>query len=50
MEAFFELNPEAGAGQAARKQALETVANRIKWLTRNEQIVKTWLDTEIPSL
>ncbi|XP_017104426.2 glutamyl aminopeptidase isoform X2 [Drosophila bipectinata] len=43
MEQFFAKYPEAGAGTAARQQALETVKANIKWLTLNKESVGTWL-------
>uniref|UniRef100_A0A6M2E291 Aminopeptidase n=1 Tax=Xenopsylla cheopis TaxID=163159 RepID=A0A6M2E291_XENCH len=44
MNEFFAKFPEAGAGAAARKQALETVANNIKWLEVNKASVADWLN------
>lgn len=41
--AFFNKNPEAGAGTAARKQALETVKFNVNWLKSNFEEVNTWL-------
>lgn len=43
MEQFFAKYPEAGAGTAARQQALETVKANIKWLALNKESVGTWL-------
>lgn len=43
MEAFFAKYPEAGAGTAARKQALETVKFNIKWLQQNKAKIAQWL-------
>uniref|UniRef100_A0A034VK36 glutamyl aminopeptidase n=1 Tax=Bactrocera dorsalis TaxID=27457 RepID=A0A034VK36_BACDO len=43
MEAFFAKYPEAGAGTAARKQALETVKFNIKWLQQNKAQITQWL-------
>ncbi|SPP87880.1 glutamyl aminopeptidase isoform X2 [Drosophila guanche] len=43
MQHFFEKYPEAGAGTAARQQALETVKANIKWLSLNKQQVGEWL-------
>nr|CAD7433373.1 unnamed protein product [Timema monikensis] len=43
METFFSLYPEAGAGTTARKQALEKVANNIKWLEQHRTTIDTWL-------
>nr|CAD7266750.1 unnamed protein product [Timema shepardi] len=43
METFFSLYPEAGAGTTARKQALEKVANNIKWLEKHRTTIDTWL-------
>ncbi|XP_026475406.1 glutamyl aminopeptidase-like, partial [Ctenocephalides felis] len=37
---FFAKFPEAGAGAAARKQALETVSNNIKWLKVNKTLLQ----------
>lgn len=50
MEAFFTKYPEAGAGTAARKEALENVKNNKKWLEENQEQVRKWLaeqNTEI---
>ncbi|XP_058812404.1 glutamyl aminopeptidase isoform X2 [Topomyia yanbarensis] len=49
LEDFFRRNPDAGAGANARVQALENVANNIKWLERNQQIVADWLKKELAS-
>lgn len=43
MQQFFAKNPEAGAGTAARQQALETVKANIKWLELNQEQVSKWL-------
>ncbi|XP_017785900.1 PREDICTED: glutamyl aminopeptidase-like isoform X2 [Nicrophorus vespilloides] len=43
MEAFFAKYPNAGAGESARKQALETVSNNIKWLEENKKSVEDWI-------
>uniref|UniRef100_A0A1I8PGY6 glutamyl aminopeptidase n=1 Tax=Stomoxys calcitrans TaxID=35570 RepID=A0A1I8PGY6_STOCA len=43
MEAFFAKYPEAGAGTAARKEALENVKNNKKWLEQNQAAVGKWL-------
>lgn len=40
---FFNDNPEAGAGAAARKQALEKVKNNIKWVSENSLQIASWL-------
>lgn len=42
--AFFKKYPNAGAGAAARKEALETVAFKIQWLKNNKKKVGAWLD------
>ncbi|XP_072938562.1 aminopeptidase A-like isoform X2 [Epargyreus clarus] len=47
MEAWFEQYPEAGAGAAARKRALETVRTNIKWTTLNQPNVAAWLKDQI---
>lgn len=44
MEAFFELYPEAGAGEAARVRAKENVKNNIKWLANNKDTIAKWLE------
>ncbi|KAL0880742.1 hypothetical protein ABMA27_001954 [Loxostege sticticalis] len=43
MEAFFEQYPEAGAGEAARRRALETVRGNIKWASTHHSAVAAWL-------
>lgn len=45
MKAFFEKYPEAGAGKSYRVRALETVENNIKWLERNQDKIKDWLES-----
>uniref|UniRef100_A0A3Q4N789 Aminopeptidase n=1 Tax=Neolamprologus brichardi TaxID=32507 RepID=A0A3Q4N789_NEOBR len=47
MEHFFNLTPNAGAGEMPRKQALETVRNNIEWIRRNENEIKEWLDSNV---
>lgn len=44
MEAFFELYPEAGAGEGARVRAKENVKNNIKWLANNKDNIALWLE------
>lgn len=46
MEAFFKKYPHAGAGAGARKQALATVNNNIKWLKANKAKVSNWLKSK----
>ena len=43
MKEFFAKYPEAGAGSRARKQALETVENNIRWLDRHRAAIFEWL-------
>uniref|UniRef100_A0A182QN30 glutamyl aminopeptidase n=1 Tax=Anopheles farauti TaxID=69004 RepID=A0A182QN30_9DIPT len=43
LEDFFARYPEAGAGEAARRQALEQIQNNISWLERNQANVASWL-------
>ncbi|XP_058060069.1 aminopeptidase A-like [Anopheles bellator] len=43
LQDFFARYPEAGAGESARRQALENIQNNISWLKRNEADVATWL-------
>ena len=40
---FFADYPEAGAGKAARVQAIENVENNIEWLKNNKELVEKWL-------
>uniref|UniRef100_A0A3Q3MWI2 Aminopeptidase n=1 Tax=Mastacembelus armatus TaxID=205130 RepID=A0A3Q3MWI2_9TELE len=47
MEHFFSLNPDAGAGEMPRQQALETVKNNIEWIRRNENEVRQWLESNV---
>lgn len=46
MTKFFEKYPNAGAGEAARKEALQNVENNIQWLKDNEAKVVAWLDKQ----
>ncbi|KAI4892086.1 hypothetical protein NFI96_022387 [Prochilodus magdalenae] len=48
MEHFFALNPNAGAGETPRKQALETVKNNIEWVNRNKEEIRLWLEKNVP--
>ncbi|KAJ6640395.1 Glutamyl aminopeptidase, partial [Pseudolycoriella hygida] len=43
VKAFFAKYPDAGAGAAAREQAIQDITNRIKWLENNQQKVSDWL-------
>uniref|UniRef100_A0A8C7XN42 Aminopeptidase n=1 Tax=Oryzias sinensis TaxID=183150 RepID=A0A8C7XN42_9TELE len=47
MEHFFNLTPDAGAGQMPRQQALETVRNNIEWLNRNREEIASWLQKNV---
>ncbi|XP_077093480.1 glutamyl aminopeptidase [Siphateles boraxobius] len=49
MEHFFALNPNAGAGEMPRKQALETVKNNIEWMRRNHEEIRVWLMNNVSS-
>uniref|UniRef100_A0A670YNR5 Aminopeptidase n=1 Tax=Pseudonaja textilis TaxID=8673 RepID=A0A670YNR5_PSETE len=44
MENFFERYPDAGAGEASRKQALETTKSNIEWLKQYRDDIATWLE------
>jgi glutamyl aminopeptidase len=44
MEAFFKDYPDAGAGKAARNQALAHVQKNIKWLSQHKKTLEDWLD------
>jgi glutamyl aminopeptidase len=43
MEIFFTDYPDAGAGKAARNQALDHVRKNIKWLSKHKKTVEDWL-------
>ncbi|GFG31124.1 hypothetical protein Cfor_00773 [Coptotermes formosanus] len=43
METFFKDYPDAGAGKAARNQALAHVQKNIKWLSQHKQTLEDWL-------
>ncbi|XP_063621809.1 glutamyl aminopeptidase-like isoform X2 [Cydia splendana] len=45
MEDFFAKYPDAGAGVSARKRALETVRNNVKWASSRAPAVSAWLQT-----
>uniref|UniRef100_G1KK98 Aminopeptidase n=1 Tax=Anolis carolinensis TaxID=28377 RepID=G1KK98_ANOCA len=42
MENFFEKYPNAGAGEASRKQAAETVKSNIEWLKQHREELAVW--------
>jgi hypothetical protein len=44
METFFKDYSDAGAGKAARSQALAHVRKNIKWLSQHKEILEGWLD------
>lgn len=44
---FFARYPEAGAGARNRAKALETVSNNIKWLAKNTDSLRTWLNARV---
>ncbi len=41
---FFELYPNAGAGESARKQAIDQVNMNIEWVKSREQNLANALD------
>jgi len=45
METFFKDYPDAGAGKAARSQALAHVQKNIKWLSQHKKTLEDWLGT-----
>ncbi|KAG4074313.1 hypothetical protein HA402_008722 [Bradysia odoriphaga] len=47
VNAFFVKYPEAGAGAAARRQTIEDITNRIKWLENNQDSVAQWLNGNV---
>ncbi|XP_067241856.1 glutamyl aminopeptidase [Chanodichthys erythropterus] len=47
MQHFFALNPNAGAGEMPRKQAIETVKNNIEWMRRNQEEIRVWLENNV---
>lgn len=44
LKQFFEKYPDAGAGAAARKQAVQRIEINIQWLKNNENKVGAWLN------
>ncbi|CAG4971610.1 unnamed protein product [Parnassius apollo] len=47
METWFAQYPEAGAGESARKRALETVHNNIRWSSTQKPAVVDWLKSHL---
>ncbi|KAJ6668826.1 hypothetical protein lerEdw1_012312 [Lerista edwardsae] len=45
MENFFEKYPNAGAGEASRNQARETLRSNIEWLNKNKNEIADWLNS-----
>jgi len=43
METFFKEYPDAGAGKAARNQAVAHVQKNIKWLSQHKKTLEDWL-------
>nr|QBI71869.1 aminopeptidase A isoform X2 [Plutella xylostella] len=50
MESFFSQYPEAGAGEAARRRALETLRGNIRWRETHEPTVTQWLNDYLTNL
>ncbi len=46
MQTFFDANPEAGAGEQSRKMAIAQVKNNIKFVSKYESDIKTWLSSK----
>ena len=46
VKAFFRAQPEAGAGERARRQALESVENNIQWMESHYTTLAKWLQRE----
>lgn len=44
MTDFFAKNPEAGAGERSRREALEQTRANINWLKRYQTVISAWLD------
>lgn len=49
LTAFFEKYPDAGAGVASRKEAIENLKNNMRWLQQNVGEINNWL-TEFQAL
>ncbi|KAL1465056.1 hypothetical protein WDU94_004651 [Cyamophila willieti] len=47
VEDFFAKHPNAGAGAAGRKQALETIQNNIKWVNKHAKPLAEWLEQNV---
>ena len=47
MQAFFAQYPEAGAGESARKRALENVRNNIRWNEHHLNQVTAWINDNV---
>ena len=47
MEEFMAKYPEAGASTGARKSALETVENNIKWAEKHLGQVVSWFESNV---
>lgn len=44
---FFKQNPDVGAGQIYREQAIETLDGNTKWLLKYGSVVGEWFKSEI---
>ena len=44
VKTFFLVNPEAGAGARARKQAIESIENNILWLSNHYESIAGWFE------
>lgn len=47
MKDFFASRPEAGAGTASRKIALEAVENNIKFIRNYSNDIQSWLNVNV---
>lgn len=47
MQSFFTKYPDAGAGASSRRTALSTVSQNIKWLSKYQTIVESWIKANV---
>ncbi|KAK2157985.1 hypothetical protein LSH36_179g02013 [Paralvinella palmiformis] len=44
VQSFYERYPDAGTGEQARVDSLDSIQNNIKWLARSEEQIIDWLE------
>jgi len=44
---FFKNNPEAGAGERSRRQAVERIESNVAWAAQHRDSIANWLYSNV---